>query len=240
MLKPRKITFVPHIRPTAQGAKLSPPKPSKKYIPQWYKDGELWLGGTPNIESYSSNTGMKHCMPFLDAMTSGYMLETPADIQVVRSKGNAIPRITWMLKPDPVDLRSNDLGSTIPKLVGHDPDNWAWVGQFGIKVPKGYSVLLTHPFNRFDLPFTTLSGIMDSDGHYAAGRVPFFLKSEFEGVIPAGTPIAQLLPFKRESWVHEVDYDEELAWETSQQNYNARKVMSGYYKKNVWVKKSYD
>ena len=34
------------------------------------------------------------------------------------------------------------------------------------------------------------------------GNVPFFIKSGFEGVIPAGTPIAQLIPIKREKWVY--------------------------------------
>jgi hypothetical protein len=240
MSRPKKIVFIPQVRPTAQGAKLEPPKPAKSYIPQWYKDGELWLGGSLNVEGYSSNTGMKHCIPFLDSLTTGYMIETPCDIQVVRDKTKELPRITWMLKPDPLELRSPNLGSTIPKPAGYDNTNWAWVGTFGIKLPSGYSLLLTHPLNRFDLPFITLSGVMDSDGHYPAGRIPFVLRSDFEGVIPAGTPIAQVIPFKRENWSHEVNYDEDIAWESSQQNYNARRVVSGYYKKNVWKRKSYE
>ena len=32
-----------------------------------------------------------------------------------------------------------------------------------IEAPEGYALLFTHPVNRFDLPFTTLSGLVDCD-----------------------------------------------------------------------------
>ena len=32
------------------------------------------------------------------------------------------------------------------------------------------------------------------------------LKEEFTGIIPKGTPLAQIIPFKRESWSMETDY----------------------------------
>ena len=32
-----------------------------------------------------------------------------------------------------------------------------------IETPPGYSMLITHPFNRPDLPFTTLTGLVDCD-----------------------------------------------------------------------------
>ena len=35
-----------------------------------------------------------------------------------------------------------------------------------IEAPEGYSVLFTHPVNRFDLPFTTLTGMVDCDRYH--------------------------------------------------------------------------
>jgi hypothetical protein len=35
-----------------------------------------------------------------------------------------------------------------------------------IEAPDGYAVLFTHPFNRFDLPFTTLTGLVDCDRYH--------------------------------------------------------------------------
>jgi hypothetical protein len=71
-----------------------------------------------------------------------------------------------------------------------------------IEAPEGYSVLFTHPFNRFDLPFTTLTGWVDCD-RYHDNWIDFpahWHDTNFSGVLPKGTPIAQCLPIKRENW----------------------------------------
>lgn len=237
MLKPKKITFMPEHKTN----ELPTPKPARKNIPDWYKKAESWAGeGRPAIRNLGSNASVKHCMPFLDAITSGYLLELHTDVQVTRVPDSSTPLMTWMITPDPLVLRPPITGYTIPRPSGHDFDHWAWSGKFGIAVPAGYSVLVTHPFNRFDLPFTTMSGIMESDGHWAPGNIPFFLKEGFEGIIPAGTPIAQLLPFKREDWISEVDESESSYRTMTRMMYRARSVVAGYYKKNVWKKKMYD
>ena len=125
----------------------------------------------------------------------------------------------------------------LPRPVGHYPEMYAWVLSWGIQTPPGYSVLVTHPFNRHDLPFITTSGIMDSDNYSQAGELPFFLNSNFEGTIPAGTPIAQILPIKRENWESEkMPYNE--SW-SSRQLYLIKRVTYGAYKKLFWQRKSY-
>ncbi len=71
-----------------------------------------------------------------------------------------------------------------------------------IEAPEGYAVLFTHPFNRFDLPFTTLTGQVDCDRFSDAWiHFPAIWRDEaFEGVLAKGTPVAQCLPVRRESW----------------------------------------
>jgi hypothetical protein len=71
-----------------------------------------------------------------------------------------------------------------------------------IEAPDGYSILFTHPINRRDLPFTTLTGIVDCD-RYVDNRIHFpahWHDASFNGVLPKGTPIVQCIPFKRDSW----------------------------------------
>jgi hypothetical protein len=239
----KKITFIRQgtlgqILPEGSKIKLPEPKTSTKYIPDWYNKSERWLGSTePVINNYSANQGLKHCVSFLDVMTSGYMVELWTDIQVTRDENNAA-YLNWLAPPDPLVIRDQRSGALIPRPAGHDDVHYGWVSQFAIKVPKGYSVLLTHPLNRFDLPFTTLSGIIDSDSYFPAGIIPFFLKSNFEGIIKAGTPIAQLLPYKRESWSSEIG-SKELEEEAVQQSYDSRRSLGGLYKKLHWVKKEY-
>jgi hypothetical protein len=69
-----------------------------------------------------------------------------------------------------------------------------------IKTPPGYSCLVTHPFGYNNLPFHSFSGIVDSDRFHADINTPFTLKKNFSGVIPKGTPMMQIIPFKRENW----------------------------------------
>ena len=71
-----------------------------------------------------------------------------------------------------------------------------------IEAPPGYSVLFTHPANRTDLPFTTLTGLVDCDTfHDSSLNFPArWHEPNFNGVLPKGTPVAQCLPVKRESW----------------------------------------
>jgi hypothetical protein len=71
-----------------------------------------------------------------------------------------------------------------------------------IESPPGYSLLITHPVNRQDLPFTTLTGLVDTD-RYKDNFINFparWRDPAFNGVLPKGTPIAQCLPVKRAIW----------------------------------------
>ena len=72
---------------------------------------------------------------------------------------------------------------------------------------------------------------------YPPGALPFFLKAGFTGIIPKGTPIAQLIPFKREDW--KLEETTGLKKEGEIEGYNSLSVISGWYKKNRWRKKTY-
>jgi hypothetical protein len=70
------------------------------------------------------------------------------------------------------------------------------------ETPPGYSLLFTHPINRSDLPFTTLSGLVDCDTfHHSPIHFPArWHDANFNGTLPKGTPVAQCIPVKREIW----------------------------------------
>lgn len=171
-------------------------------VPEWYRQSESTYID-PSDPSGEEHAGLKKCMPFMDTMVSGYALTIPTDIYVtIGPDGN--PKFSWN-GPDGlggfVDERPKELGSKMPRPAGHLPNHLVFSGFWGWKTPKGWSTLVTHPLNRYDLPFTISSAIVDSDGFNAAGNIPFFLREGFEGTIPAGTPFAQIIPFKRASWM---------------------------------------
>jgi hypothetical protein len=56
--------------------------------------------------------------------------------------------------------------------------------------------------NRFDLPFTTLTGLVDCD-RYQDSWIHFPARwndPNFSGVLPKGTPVAHCVPVKRGDW----------------------------------------
>jgi hypothetical protein len=218
--------------------KYPKPQAASHYVPDWYKKAKRFRSGKMEIlpEGAGLNKDLKLCMPFLDAITAGYVIELPGDLLVHRDERGV--GFFWNEQPDPMQVRPKDMAVTLPRPHGHDKDLYAWTFHWAAITPPGYSLLVTQPLNRFDLPFTTTSGIMDGDKFSLGGEIPFFLEKDFVGVIPAGTPIAQLIPIKREYWTSEVLSHNQSFIKT--QMYNTARYLYGGYKKHIWVKKSYE
>lgn len=228
------------------------PTPIKNHIPQWYKDGEVY--------DNNGTAGLKTCVPFLDAMLSGYALTTWEDLKItekrgivsiedgdIQEDGSFIPKVKKhqhsnelkqnYIKSAIIGERTSTSGSTIPRPPGYLKNHFTWSGKWGMKVPRGYSILITHPFNRLDLPFTTLSAIIDSDGWVPPGNIPFFFQKGFNGVIPKGTPFAHVFPYKRDSWVMSVS---KILQSRHFFDGKIDRSVVGYYKKKYWNRKNYN
>lgn len=251
----KKIRFIPHNPYVSDNLKM--PQPAKTYLSDWYKNGESAISNDTlkkaNLSDKNISAGMKSCIPFFDSMVSGYMIETWESIEIYENSNNNLKwryvennpytneiQEKYNIQINMIDERKGDLGATIPRPVGHAYNHMVLKGQWGIRLPKGWSLLMTHPFNRWDLPFTVTSAIMDSDEWWTGGNIPFFFQENWTGVIPSGTPFCQLIPIKRSSWV---SYKSLLS--TSRVQHLSEKVSNrdnniGWYKKNIWVKKQYD
>jgi len=232
-----KIEFVPNQEMLDIIAQS--PKPAKNYIPEWYKSQPTFNPKKPefNDQGVVTSKGIKMCMPFLDSLVSGYIQSTWTDIWIDNDEKGV--RFTYASAPQIIDARKE---SFVPSDKSYHDLEFVWKMHWSFKLPIGYSILLTHPLNRIDLPFTTLSGVIDNQGTtYAAtdgGNLPFYLKKDFKGLIPAGTPMYQIIPFKRENWTSS-------AMKYNKEDYvkNAAKTAKkfwGVYKENYWNRKSYE
>ena len=69
-----------------------------------------------------------------------------------------------------------------------------------IELEPGHSLFATHPVNRADLPFRLLTGVVDCDRFTDVGILfpAVWTDTNFDGVLPRGTPIAQCFPIVRE------------------------------------------
>jgi hypothetical protein len=216
--------------------KLNPPIHARAFLPKWYIDSTAFIGGKMLIGENGINKDLKLCIPFLDAMTAGYCVELSCDVYVERD-GNKIG-FYWHEEPFPITSRPEGIAANLPRPAGHIQQLHAWSIHWASMTPPGYSALFCHPLNRYDLPFITTSGIVDTDKYHPGGEIPFFLKEDFTGVIPAGTPIVQIIPLKRDAWSSKnAKLDKQLI---SRLRYAVSRVLIGGYSKMFWVKKQYE
>jgi hypothetical protein len=182
---------------------LPKPIPAVQGLPDWFKAlAPRAFNPTMGGQTYT----VKKCPPFVDAMTYGFLIPLAADLEVRDGE------FSWNFEAPEGVVSDYSYSSPIdfhdPSQVAGTPffDGDQFVIKFNnfwtIEAPSGYSLLFTHPANRADLPFTTLTGMVDCDAFYQ-NPVNFparWNKPDFNGVLKKGTPIAQCFPVKRESW----------------------------------------
>jgi hypothetical protein len=238
------IDFISN-RPWLTKDSKSKPVPISKSMPQWYKEadrfakmpnGEYWVG--PDKGKIPT---WKACPAILDILTTGYSLVTPCDIEFFLDGAGQID----VKIEDPMYKDFATRRTPMPQFrhpEGYYNYHFAWMPDWAVKVPEGYSVLYVSPFNRYDLPIMTVSGIIDNDKVNLPGSFPFFVQEGWTGVLPAGTPYAQLLPFLREDWKSEIT----IPTSSQMMNHNIenskkyRVPDGGVYQKEVWTKRLYE
>jgi hypothetical protein len=225
------------------------PVPIRRVVPEWYKKTPRYINGdkkprvvvVPNKDgtgtSFEGNRSVKACVPYFEAFTNGYAALLWHDLEIIRTPNG--PEFRWIIGPTPMDARSSVGLEMLPVPAGHLSTQYVWNNPFAIQTPPGYSVLITHPLNRYDLPFVTLSGIHDSDALLPNGHLPFYLREDFEGVIPRGTPIFHIFPYKRDNWISE-DGGEPMRFDSHRRGWEGMTKLIGDYKDRIWQKKQFD
>jgi len=238
-MKNKKIIIFDPVTENAQTLQ-DYPKPSKNYIPNWYKQMHPFTHGAKKLMYRTldgiPNVTLKRCVPFLDALTNGYMYVLEEDVFVEQIDG--VPLIRWRSSDNVLTGHSAEEHPNFYIPETYHPFVVKWESKWVVKVPKNYSVLFSHPSNRLDLPFFTLSGLVSCDNYPLAVNYPFLLKKGFEGLIKAGTPVCQLHLVKNESWKTDVlKYDKNRTYKNLKTFF---KTFVGSYKTNFWSKHNYE
>jgi hypothetical protein len=167
------------------------------------------------------------------------MFELPATLVVVNmgTEDSYAPSMRWSVNYDVSDTLLPFAIQNYPIPHGYSSTCFRWIVDWVVETPKDYSLWITHPSHRNDLPFFTINGFVDTDKHPNNLLLPFFIREGFEGEIEKGTPIAQVIPVKRDSWV-----SEKAEFNHRERNKGFDAIKSQYnrgYKKLFWVKKTY-
>ncbi|MEM9054862.1 MAG: hypothetical protein AAGB16_06010 [Pseudomonadota bacterium] len=179
--------------------KIPEPTRAGKAMPDWFRSLPREMGmrdahGLPGLTA-------KACLPMTDIFSLGYILPLPVDLQIEGEGYGAPLQIGWAqdIGFNPVEAHHpGQIGAPNPPFGAAQPQKF--VNPWRLIVPKGYSVLFTHPFNHFELPFLCFNAMVDCDQFETTVNIPFlWTGAPGRHVLPAGTPIAQVIPIKRET-----------------------------------------
>lgn len=206
------------------------PELAAKTLPEWYKNQKRY--------DEAGNSSWRNCVPFFDVMSAGYVLLTPCDISFEHDGTRLTSKPSDPIYNSFVEDRESLKGFHAP--IGHYDQHFAWLPRWGVSLQEGFSAIYTTPFNRFELPFTAASGIIDNDKINTPGRMPFFIKEGWTGVLPKGTPFVQIIPFRRENWtLVNLEASDVQIRRNLKRSVRFRSEKSDYYRNHSWSRKKY-
>ncbi|MFC3613624.1 hypothetical protein ACFORG_07610 [Lutimaribacter marinistellae] len=218
---------------------LPRPVPAKVGLPDWLRR----MPATAHDEVLGVELmTVKKCAPFLDAMGYGFLMPLACDLQIDKGRLSwdwdlpATPGETYSRSPVALHAAAQVRGSPFEK--GAAPMlkfNAFWT----IELPAGWSLLCTHPVNRTDLPFRSLTGMVDSD-RYTDNFINFvaeWIDPSFSGILPRGTPVAQCIPVRRESFDYRFEVMTQDETDAFRDTRDSMDGTAGVYRRDMRVRK---
>jgi hypothetical protein len=213
------------------------PKKTSDFLPDWYKKTSTYVNEKKDVDivNASTNGTIKKCMPVFDALTAGYTIPTYCDLWV---RKNEIGEQIYITSSDlNIEFHSIIQAPYHPSMNSQPYPKW--INPWAIKTPPGYSSLFIPPVHQSNNFFQIIEGFVDTDTYSAPVNFPFLINDiNFEGLIPAGTPMVQVIPIKRENWKIEKGNNKDI-----KEIMNVQKKLNSQffdrYKKMFWHKKEY-
>jgi hypothetical protein len=219
------------------------PYPAVKNLPDWFLNMTPYepLDGYPNdgklhLRNRDPNITFKKCVPLLDGMSAGYIVPLWTDVMVEQE--NNVPFIYWKTKNDVFSLHGSSTEKIVPppgyQNIVYKYNN-CWIPQ----TPPGYSCLILSPLGHNDLPFKAVPAIVDTDKSTLELVFPMWVKEGLTGIVEKDTPIAQIIPFKRDNWESTFDFYPDGEYKNIVEEKNINTIIVGHYLKKYWSKKKF-
>jgi hypothetical protein len=179
-------------RPEDEGV-IAEPVPARTVLPDWFHR----LPGVDRARLSATNNGMtvKRCLPFLDALGVGWILPLAATVRLEISDGGRTVNAGWEFDREMV---SNHGAFQVAGNPWEPRPPMKFHNHWTIRTPPGWSCLFLPALNRPNEVVQILSGVVDTDTYTAPVNLPFVATAP-DGVhtVPKGTPLVQLVPFRR-------------------------------------------
>ena len=230
-----KETKLEFMAQTGDYGNIPEPYPARKLTPGWYK------ALPPRLHAGLESGTLKRCPPFLDAMTMGWIIPLAADVEIKSNEDASGIEYNWQFHRPMIENHVKDqvTNEKCPAPHANQPP-MKWMNWWAIKCPPEYSLLFVPPLNRPDEHFTIFSGLVDADDYFEFINFPFVWNTpNFHGIVPAGTPLAQVIPIKRDtlfknSVIREFTHQDNKNIETTRAK---RRSRISLYRDEIWKRK---
>jgi Family of unknown function (DUF6065) len=214
---------------------IAEPRPAKTVLPEWFR--KIAPIDLEHVGAGNNGITIKRCMPFLDALSTGWILPLVAEVRLeIKEEGKTVDSgwefdRTMVSNHSPQQI-SGHPNTPRPPLKFHN--YWA------IRTPPGWSCLFVPPLNRPNGVFEAVAGIVDTDTYSAHIHFPFFpIGPDGVHVIEKGTPLVQVLPFRRADAAIDSDVRAETDEEAGERERVYRNTIAGtgWYRKFARAKR---
>jgi hypothetical protein len=172
---------------------IAPPVPAKSVLPDWFRKLPPVAKAHANVQS--DGLTIKRCMPFLDALTTGWIIPLAATVRLEVKDGGSTVDAGWDIDREMVSNHATHQVEGHPQLP-RPPCKFH--NYWTIVTPPGWSCLFVPPLNRPNGLFEIVAGVVDTDTYRSRINFPFFVTAgDGQYTLERGTPIVQVIPFKR-------------------------------------------
>lgn len=185
---------------------------AKTVSPEWWKKGRV-----AEVVNGQVNKTVRSCPAMTDWLSSGYLILANRDIMVKNGITDSDSDSMYFHTEDSETKNMERYASqTHPTVQFHDAFNYMsttdapvkdafkMTNAWNISTPPGYSCFYLDPFLFQNDFFATWQGIIDTDRFNVNkdnSQIIFYPKVDHSFVIKKGTPLVQIIPYKREEWV---------------------------------------
>jgi Family of unknown function (DUF6065) len=208
---------------------IAEPIPAKAQLPDWFR--KIPAVDKDHLTPTNNGLTVKRCMPFFDALSVGWLIPIAATVRLEIKDGGRTVDAGWefdrimVSNHAPHQVKGNPR-EPLPPCKFHN----YWT----IKTPPGWSCLFVPPLNRDHPVFEILAGVVDTDRYTSLIHFPFFATAA-DGlyVIEKGTPLAQVIPFRRE----DADIDAVVRAETPEEGEIRERIFRNTIAGEGWYRK---
>ncbi len=227
---------------------IAPPLPASRCMPSSFDSMPLHVkefNHRDRLDQTSHGAGtLRRCPGVADYMKIGYILPLWADYIIEYDSGRG--ELNWS-SPSPwakisfhsiSQVEGTDLAAAVRPYRGVIKFESPW----RVMLPKGYTSLMISPFfDAFTAPYQIVPGVVDHDDFHVSNVLAVWrLHGSGRLLLRRGTPLAQIIPIKREGFESEVRTMNDGDKKRFEMEKLVNESHQGEYRKTFWKKKHYN